>query len=259
MSSPKETDFLLKRNDHDLDWYKQCFSGSAQAYGETSTNYAKHPGFDGIPGFDGVPERMHSLLPDIKLLYLVRDPIERAISHYVHNWAKGQVDEPVEEVLCPPDESKYVNVSRYHYQLLQYLEYYDWENICVIESEDLRNARTKTLSEIFEFIGVRPDIDREQIQTEHHKSSKKQRTINADEFLARTNVGQALKVIGETVFPSSWTKWSKKLLSRKELFSQSAEKPTIDPEVRRCLREFLREDVEQLRHLTGNEFSSWSL
>jgi len=169
------------------------------------------------------------------------------------------VDEPAEEVLCPPDESKYVNVSRYHYQLSQYLEHYDWENICVIESEHLRNARVETLSEILEFIGVRPDINQEQVQTEHHKSSKKQRTINADEFLARTNVGQALKAIGETVFPSSWIERSKELLSQKELFSQSAEKPTIDPEVRRRLREFLREDVEQLRHLTGNEFSSWSL
>lgn len=97
---------------------------------------------------------MHSLLPDIKLLYLVRDPIERTVSHHTHNWAAGRVDGPIEETICPPEESWNVNTSRYHYQLLQYLECYDWENICVIESENLRDARVETLSEIPEFIGV---------------------------------------------------------------------------------------------------------
>ena len=247
MSSPKETGFFLERNDSDLDWYRQCFSGSAQAYGETSTDYAKHP------GFGGVPERMNSLLPDIKLLYLVRDPIERAVSQYVHDRALGLVEGPVEKVLCPPEESLYVNVSRYHYQLSQYLEYYDWENICVIESEHLRNARVETLSEIFEFIGVRPDINQQQVQTEYHKSAVKLRLPAVSKFFARTNVGQVLKSIGKTVFPSSWIERGK------ELLAPSTEKPTVDPEVRGRLREFLREDVKRLRCLTGNEFSSWSL
>lgn len=247
MSSPKETGFFLRRTDRNLDWYQQCFSGAARAYGETCTNYAKHP------GFDGVPERIHSLLPDIRLLYLVRDPIERAVSHYVHNWVAKREDSSVEEVLCPPDESWYVNVSRYHYQLSQYLEYYSLENICVIESERLRSARMDVLSEIFEFIGVEPDVKREWVQSEYHKSEEKQRRTDAAEFLTHTNIGQAVKNIGKAVVPSSWVERSK------ELLWQNAEKPTVGPEVRKRVREFLREDVEQLRRLTGKEFRSWSL
>lgn len=247
MSSPKETGFFLRRTDRDLDWYQQCFSGRARAYGETSTNYAKHP------GFDGVPKRMHSLLPDIKLLYVVRDPVERAVSHFVHNWVVKREHSSIEEVLCPPDESWYVNVSRYHYQLSQYLEYYSLEDICVIESERLRSARMDVLSEIFEFIEVEPDVEREWVQSEYHKSEKKQRPTDAAEFLIHTNIGQAVKNIGKALVPSSWVERSKGLLW------QNAEKPTVGPEIRERVREYLREDVKQLRRLTGKEFGSWSL
>jgi len=247
MSSPKETGFFLRRTDQDLDWYQQCFSGAARAYGETCTNYAKHP------DFDGVPERMHSLLPDIKLLYLVRDPVERAVSHYVHNWVVKREHRSAEEVLCPPDESWYVNVGRYHYQLSQYLEYYSLENIRVIESERLRSARTEVLFEIFEFIGVEPDVQREWVQAEYNTSEERQRSTDAAEFLIHTSIGQAIKNIGKAVVPSSWVERGK------ELLLQNAEKPTIDREVRERVRAFLQEDVEQLRRLTGKEFGSWSL
>jgi hypothetical protein len=196
---------------------------------------------------------MHRLLPDIKLLYLVRDPVERAISHYVHNQAARRENDSVEKALYPPGESWYVNVSRYHYQISQYLEYYSWENICVIESERLRNERMKTVAEIFEFIGVKPDVTEEQVRPEHHKSEEKQRTTGAVEFLIHTNVGRTLKSIGKAIVPSSLVEHGKELLWR------DARKPKVSQEIRGCVREFLKEDVEQLRRLTGNEFASWSL
>lgn len=247
MSVRKEPDFFLKRTDRGLDWYKQQFEGEGTVCGEASPNYTKHP------AFEGVPKRIHQLLPDVRLIYLVRDPVERALSHYVHNWEAKREHGPVEEVLCPPEESWYVNVSRYHYQVSRYLEYYAPENICVVESERLRDARVETLSEIFEFIGVEPDIEWERVQLEYHRSAEKQRPSDAAEFLIHTNIGQAVKNIGKAVVPSSWVERSK------ELLWQNAEKPTVGPEVRERVREFLREDVEKLRRLTGKEFASWSL
>jgi len=247
VSSPKETDFFLRRTDRDLDWYRQCFAESARAYGETSTCYSKHP------AFDGVPERMHSLLPDIKLLYLVRDPVERAVSHWIHNWAVRREHDSVEEALCPPEKSWYVNVSRYHFQISKHLEFYAPEDICVVESERLRGARVEVLSEIFEFIGVEPDVKREQVQVDHHKSEGKRRRTDVAEFLVSTDVGRSLKSVVKAILPPTLVERTRRLLQL------DAGSPTASPQVRERLRDFLKEDVEKLRRMTGKKFTSWTL
>jgi hypothetical protein len=249
MSSPKETNFFIRGSDRDLDWYRQCFSGEARAYGETSTNYAKHP------GFEGVPEQMHGILPDIRLLYLVRDPVERAISHYVHNWVNRRESDLVEEALCPPEESWYVNVSRYYYQISQYLGHYSPEDIRIVESERLREERMEVLSEIFEFIGVNPspNVESQEFQIEHHKSDEKQKPTGAAYFLKRTDIGRALKEVGKAIVPRPWVEYSK------ELLWEDVEKPTVSRDVRERVRSFLKGDLEELRRLTGREFTSWSL
>jgi len=80
MSEEKELDFFIHKNNwhKGIEWYKTNFTGNASVYGESSPNYTKYP------FFNGVPERMHAVVPDAKLIYVVRDPIERIISHYIH-------------------------------------------------------------------------------------------------------------------------------------------------------------------------------
>ena len=51
-------------------------AGNAKIIGESSTNYSK------IPEFTGVPQRIKAFSPEAKIIYIMRDPIERALSHY---------------------------------------------------------------------------------------------------------------------------------------------------------------------------------
>ena len=80
MSQRKELNFFLTEAKfaQGLEWYSAQIAGNGTARGESSPNYSK------CHMFPGVAERMHATLPDIKLIYLVRDPVERAVSHYVH-------------------------------------------------------------------------------------------------------------------------------------------------------------------------------
>ncbi len=81
MSRPKELDFFVaeKNWDRGLDWYRQRWNGPDKPIrGESSPNYTAYP------NFDGVPERMVELLPDIKLIFMVRDPVDRVRSSYIH-------------------------------------------------------------------------------------------------------------------------------------------------------------------------------
>ena len=94
LSRNKEPAFFVRPNfREDLDWYESLFE-PARIVGEASTVYTAHP------VFDGVPERIHSLVPTPKLIYLVRDPVERAISHYVEHISQGIESRSAIEALC---------------------------------------------------------------------------------------------------------------------------------------------------------------
>jgi hypothetical protein len=85
-SSIKETNYFNTIADlcKGLSWYKSLFRNKGKYAFEASTNYTKRH------IFPGVPERMYSILPKVKLIYILRDPIERIVSHYIHNYAHGR-------------------------------------------------------------------------------------------------------------------------------------------------------------------------
>src|SRR4051812_14286994 len=89
MSKPKELDFFAEKSTKSTwfkgsEWYKSCFPQSdAKIYGESS------PSYTGYPIFKNVPARMHGLIPDAKLIYLVRDPIQRVVSAYIQQRSTG--------------------------------------------------------------------------------------------------------------------------------------------------------------------------
>lgn len=143
--------FVQEKNYHKgIAWYHSLFQGVAKAYGERSTNYTKRH------EFEGVAARMKSVLPDVKLIYLLRDPVERVISHYVHSYAKGSESRAISDVLDSFDQNKYVLTSRYYMQLQPYLSHYSTDQILVIETEALKLNAYSVLEEVFRFLGVEP-------------------------------------------------------------------------------------------------------
>src|SRR5205809_4164499 len=81
MSRPKELNFFVAELNWPLgpDWYATHFDAHAAVRGESSPHYTNRP------RFEGVAERMRDLIADARLIYMVRDPIDRMLSHYLHN------------------------------------------------------------------------------------------------------------------------------------------------------------------------------
>lgn len=246
VSDPKEPDFFLRRNEHDLAWYRQCFREPAQAYGEASTNYTKHP------AFRDVPERMHQVLPDLKLLYLVRDPIERAVSHFAHNRVDGRESDPMDEAFCPVEDSHYLQTSRYSVQLSQYLEYYPEERVLVIESERLRADRMGVLREVFSFLGVDPAVEASAFEEEYHTTSGKLKP-GVSVFLQETWLGRFLTSAGKALFPPAL------LEQGLGMVRTDVERPVLSESTRERMRVYLQKDVDRLRALTRKDFDAWSI
>ena len=116
MSKPKELNFFIEERNwpRGLDWYRRHFDAGAKVRGEASPNYTAYP------QHVGVPERMHSVVPDAKLLYMVRDPLDRIAAHWVHNYAKRREKGDLRATLMHPNTS-YLARSHYYMQLQQFL------------------------------------------------------------------------------------------------------------------------------------------
>ncbi len=172
MSRPKETDFFCRpdHDGHDLAWYRSRFDRQAEQYGESSPNYTKRH------LFDGVVERMQAVLPDIRLIFLVRDPIDRAVSHYLHNVAKGRVDRDGFSTYFEDLDNPILLTSRYHWQLEPFVEAYGMERILVLASEDLRDDREATLARTFAFIGVDQEFRSPSFAVDRHVTADKSTT-----------------------------------------------------------------------------------
>ena len=114
------------------------------------------------------------MLPDARLLYIVRDPIDRIAAHWVHNYSKGRHQGELARTILNPKTS-YVARSLYAMQLERFLAVYPREQILVLEQEDLRLEREETLREVFEFAGADPAFTDRRFASERHKTQRKTR------------------------------------------------------------------------------------
>lgn len=217
MSTTKESDWFLPpghgRDDHDLEWYRSLFDGRRRMRGETSPNYTKRH------LFPGVPERVRSVVPDVRLVYVVRDPIARARSHFLHAVAKGRRSlDDAEALLGPGDGGTFVlDTSRYHYQLQPWLHHWDVDDVLVVAAEDLWADRRATLAEVFRFLEVDDGHDSPEFDEVVH--------VTSDKFEGRDE-------------PARWDPPAA-LVAR--------------------MADYLRPDVARLREFTGREFATWQV
>jgi hypothetical protein len=244
-STPKELDFFIAERNWPLgvDWYRSHFAPDAKARLESSPNYTTYP------HFDGVAERMHDLVPEARLIYLVRDPIARIEAHWVHNYAKRRERGTVLDTILHPTTT-YVMRSRYAMQLEQFLRFYDRSRVLVLEQDDLRHRRLDTLREVFKFIEIEPTFDHRSFQAVRHRTEKKRRA---------TRLGLRVKEMsksnwGRRVPKAVWNYGEAGLR-----LSRPIERPNLREQLPPEIIRALREDAERLRELTGREFASWSI
>ncbi|MET0564315.1 MAG: sulfotransferase [Gaiellaceae bacterium] len=229
-------------------WYEAHFPEPAPIRGESTPDYTK------FPAIRGAPKRIHSVIPDVRLIYLVRDPIERIISHYVDSYSFGRLNRTIDEELADFD-CHLVNCSRYYVQIEQYLEYFNPDRILILASEDLRNDRRETLQTAFRFLGVDEGFASTQWETTHYEGKALRR---------KTWVGYGLLRVAETVRTSPVRRYLPRQLvtpihAFNALTARRIERPTIDPALRVELAQYLREDVESLERFTERRFEEWSL
>ena len=114
---------------------------------ESSTHYTKRP------VYPKSAERMATMGMDVRLVYSVRDPIDRVESHMIHNAGKGYFDpdnkQQREETLLQA-----INVSNYEYQISPYERYFPPERIKVITTESLLSDPERILAQLSDYFSI---------------------------------------------------------------------------------------------------------
>jgi sulfotransferase family protein len=247
MSRPKELNFFVEELNWPLgaDWYASHFRGLATVRGETSPHYTNRP------RFEGVAERMRSLLPDARLIYMVRDPIDRLLSHYVHNVGGGYEERPLAEAVGDPD-SAYVARSRYAYQLEPYLEAFGQERIEIVTREELKDDRAATMRRAFAFLHVDPDFSSDEFEREWETGTAK--AGGRFRLMDRAVRMPGLRALDRNFdrLPES-LRWLVERVVHDPGGGEGA-KPELPRDLHARLAELLESDVARLEGLTGRSF-----
>lgn len=164
----KEPEILCNlSNDKDrLQAYKRLMqpAKAGQFRGEASTAYTKLPDY---PEVADIALRLFG--PNLKIIYLQREPVARAISHYRHEFVGGVESRDIDTALA--DSLCYANYGRYDWQIDQWVKAFGESAVLRLSFDDYIANRTAVARQVCAHIGVDPELLPEVPDQEVHNSS----------------------------------------------------------------------------------------
>ena len=196
MSTPKEPNFFSDDSQYVLgeSWYGSLFEAAApdDICGESSTHYTK------LPDYPHTISRMKKKLGRPKLIYIMRHPIDRLISHYIHQWSQNVFKCDLNQAI---DQYRELTAySCYAMQMAPYFEQFGSENVLPVFSEAIRHDPQKQLEKVAKFIGYESDVLWRSEEASQNVSKDRIRKFPGYQFLIESKVMSQLR---RTLIPSS--------------------------------------------------------
>ncbi|MGF1493514.1 MAG: sulfotransferase [Microcoleaceae cyanobacterium] len=233
--------------------YCNLFQGAAGeiAIGEASTTYLSSP---------KAAERIQFYLPQVKLIVILRHPIEAAYASFLHLIRDG--DETVTDFAEALDHEKvriqsnwdglwhYKTRGFYYQQLKRYFDRFDPQQIRIYRYEALQNNSRELVQDLFSFIGVDPTFCPDLEQKYNVSGIPRSAWINQLTSQSNPMKSMANAIIPQRVRPIliNWIKaWN----------FNNYQKPEISAEVRHQLMKDYQQDILKLQDLVNQDFSDW--
>ncbi|MFD1674165.1 sulfotransferase family protein [Alicyclobacillus fodiniaquatilis] len=233
-----------------FDDYQALFQDASgcKAIGEASPMYLYKP---------EVAKRIKTVIPDVKLIVILRDPVERAYSAYNHLRRDGR--EPIGDFVTAVQEEEnrikanwapmwhYLSRGYYYQQLKPYLEQFDSNQLLILFHEDLDSDPQATLQKVFRYLGVDdtfiPDT------TIRHNVSGIPRSPKLHQFLTQSSF---LKQMVRPMLPQKFRESTAAKVRERNL-----SKPSFPVSLRHELQNQFKMDVKALEKLAQRDLSSW--
>ena len=189
MSTPKEPNFFSDDTVYaqGLAWYHGLFSEAEEGdlCGESSTHYTK------LPDYPHTIERLQEAVQSPRLIYVMRDPIDRLISHYIHQWSEGIISCDINQAIDRYPEL--INYSCYGMQIKPYLEAFGKDAVLPIFFDALKSAPDQTLVKVGEFIGCQTPLSWVHDLGPDNVSQRRVRKFTGYDFLIESPFMQTLR------------------------------------------------------------------
>jgi hypothetical protein len=221
------------------EWYASRFDSSAAVRGESSVAYS-------FPWYPRVAERMADLVPDAKLVYCVRHPIERVASHLAQFRARDR--RPLAEALTAPG-NPYVEATRYASALQPFLDRFGRKRVLLVRQDELADRRRETIAGVFRFLGIEHGFWAPEMEHERNPSAAKG---GAYRIAERARSWGAVSAIASRV-PRSVRAAVEQRLARRG----RAPSPSVEPDIGRRILDDLEPEIARLEELSGWDLTSW--
>ncbi|HBQ99866.1 MULTISPECIES: sulfotransferase [unclassified Roseofilum] len=249
---PEPPEILRKRlyQNTITDWqsYQQLFDkvSGESAIGEASVRYLYFP---------QAPEKIKNYIPNVKMIVMLRNPVDRLYSHYVMNIRHLLEPLSLEDALAQEKERinnrwgwdwHYTQVGMYSEQIKRYLDYFPPEQLKIIVYDDFRQDPLGTMKEVYQYLGVDdtfvPNVEGRKNQGYWPKNKL------VHQFLYTSN---PLKSFLEKWLPRSLYQ---KLIKNLKQWN-SAPIPPLSMELRQSLNEVFRSDIINLKEILHREIA----
>ena len=241
MSEEKEPNFFSNDDIYakGLDWYASLFANAVPGdlCGESSTHYTK------LPTYPHTSARMKAALPQLKLIYMMRHPIDRLISHYLHEQFEWRMQVPIEEAVDKHPEL--ISYGCYSLQLDPFLEAYGAENILLIFFERFVLKGQEELERVCRFVGSQRQPRWAEDLKASNVSSQRMRASYLRDTIVNAPV---LRTIRKRLVPKAWRDRVKRLW-------QIRQRPQLSSTLVQRLEEVFDADLARLGRWLNIELS----
>lgn len=242
--------FTMNNAITDLASYQQLFAEvkDERAIGEASTSYIYS---------EKAPERIKRYIPDAKIIAILRDPAERAFSHFLFSLSNGREPIPDFAKTLAQEEDRITNNwsfqwhhkrrGFYYQQLKRYYDSFDVDQIRVYLFEDIKNNPLELTQNIFEFLEVNSSF-KPNVKKRHNPTNvPKNQTLN--KLFNRPNpIKDSIKYF----LPMGLRQNIANTIKKKNLG-----KPELSKKIRKQLIDEYKEDIFQLQDLINRDLSRW--
>lgn len=254
--TPKEPNFFSNDEIYaqGLSWYDSLFSAASPTdlRGEASTHYTK------LPTYPATVTRMKASIPDARLIYVMRHPIDRLVSHFMHEWSMGIYHCDIEEAVTRYPELK--TYSSYAEQLMPFINHWGLDNILPVFFDRLLKEPQSELEIIAHFIGYTGPVKWLDDMKAENVSSERIRRFAGDQLLLRNPLATWLR---RHLVPQG-------LRDKIKDHFRMQQRPQLRPETRAMLAQEFDRDLAQLgswlntditcenfRHVTASSRLDW--
>jgi hypothetical protein len=250
VENDKELNFFNHNYDKGSSWYHSKFEFGPWKTGEFSVLYFNDK---------NVPKRIYQYNPKIKLLLCLRNPIDRAFSHHLHEIKEGHIPQHLykfsEAVKYNPT---YLEMGKYATHLERYLEFFEPKQIHIILFDDIQSKPDEVLKNLFNFLEIddqfTPSSINKKIYAAHTYISR-----GLDYFL-NTASGFISKIFGEMVLNLvKMTKLPSRIRNYNKVEFDKQIVPNLTEDERKMLYTIFSEEIESLSNLINRDLSIWKL